>query len=208
MSIRIQTHCLLSAMILCGTALAQNTSGPPGQSSNPPMNTPGAGGATTPSTFPGDRPSASMDTDLHVNDKAFVKKAAEDSVTEVELGKLAQEKGSSDAVKEYGKRMVEDHTAAGRGIAGAAAKVDVEVPSELPRGSKKTREKLAKLSGPDFDRAYAKLMLNNQRDKVESFTQEARLGRDPDVREFAAKTLPTIQQHRKMAEELQASVKK
>ena len=195
-------------MILCGSALAQNTGGPPGQSTNPPMNTPGAGGATTPSTFPGDRPSASMDTDLHVNDKAFVKKAAEDSVTEVELGKLAQEKGSSEAVKEYGKRMVEDHTAAGREIAGPAAKVDVEIPSELPRGSKKTREKLAKLSGPDFDRAYAKQMLNDHRADEESFTQEAQLGRVPEVRDFAAKNLPTIQKHRKMAEQLEASVKK
>src|SRR3954447_4715883 len=141
MSIRLQTHCLLTAMILCGSALAQNPGGPPGQSSSPPTNTPGSGGATTPSTFPGDRPTASMDTDMHVSDKAFVKKAAEGSITEVELGKLAQEKGSSEAVKEYGKRMVEDHTAASRDIAGPAAKVDVEVPSELPRGSKKTREK-------------------------------------------------------------------
>ncbi len=86
--------------------------------------------------------------------------------------------------------------------------MNVEVPSELPRGGKKTREKLAKLSGPDFDRAYAKVMFNDHKEDVASFTQEAQSGQVPEVKTFAAKTLPTLQEHRKMAEDLEASVKK
>ena len=147
-------------------------------------------------------------TDRTFSDKVFVKKAAEGSLTEVELGKLAQEKGSSEAVKEFGKKMVDDHTKSSEAIAQVASKVSVEVPSELPKGGRKAKEKLAKLSGPEFDKAYAKLMLNDHREDVDSFTQAARYGTAPDVKEFAVKTLPTLQQHRKMAEELEASVKK
>jgi putative membrane protein len=161
------------------------------------------------STYPGNGPlDTAPATDNMISDKAFVKKAAEGNVTEVELGKLAQEKGSSEAVKEFGKRMVEDHTKTNGDISAVAAKVDVEVPAELPKGAKKTREKLAKLSGTDFDRAYAKLMLNDHKEDVESFTQEARLGKIPEVKDFAAKTIPTLQEHRKLAEELESSVKK
>ena len=142
------------------------------------------------------------------SDKEFVKKAAEEKLTEVELGKLAQEKGSSPAVKEFGKRIVEDHSKNDQSLASAASKVNVDVPTELPRGGKKAVEKLSKLSGPDFDRAYAKLMLNDQKSNVESFSEEARLGKIPEVKNFAEKTLPTLQEHRQMAEQLETSVKK
>ena len=103
---------------------------------------------------------------------------------------------------------MDDHSKTGQDLAAAAAKVNVEVPSELPRGGKKTRDKLARLSGPDFDRAYAKLMLSDQKDDMEFFTQEARLGKIPEVKDFAAKNLPAIQQRRKMAEDLEAGTKK
>jgi putative membrane protein len=159
-------------------------------------------------SYPAAGPMDTTGADSMFNDKVFVKKAAEDNVTQVELGKLAQEKGTSEAVKEFGKRMVEDHTKANQDIAPVAAEVKVDIPSELPRGAKKTREKLAKLSGADFDRAYAKLMLNDQKQDVESFTQEARLGKIPQVQSFAAKTLPTLQEHQKMAQELEANTKK
>jgi len=157
--------------------------------------------------YPGNAPLGS-EQETVISDKAFVKKAAGDAATEVELAKLAQEKGSSDAVKELGKRVVEDHTRTNQELAAAAAKVDVEMPAELPRGGKKAQEKLAKLSGPEFDRAYAKMILNDKKSNIDSFTQEARSGKVPEVREFAAKTLPTLQQHRKMAEQVEASVKK
>ncbi len=97
-------------VILCGAALAQNSrrhagpnhstagSFPAGTSGNPGMNS---------STYPSGGPMDSTQMEPRISDKAFVKKAAENDVTEVELGKLAQEKGSSEAVKEFGKRIVE-----------------------------------------------------------------------------------------------------
>jgi putative membrane protein len=206
MFVRSPISYFAAVVILCGAALAQPPAGAPGQTTSPPTGPPEVnrpnypGGAGPLGTDPGAAPVMS--------DKAFVKKAAEQTATEVELAKLAQEKGSSDGVKEFSKRVVEDQSKINPDLAAAASKVSVEVPSELPRGGKKAREKLAKLSGPDFDRAYAKLMLNDQKDNVQTFTQEARLGTVPEVREFAAKTLPTLQQHQKMAEVLESSVKK
>ena len=208
MSARSHITHLATVVVFCGATFAQQQppTGTPGQSTNPQPGTAGQPEMNRPA-YPGNAPLGS-EQETVVSDKAFVKKAAGDAATEIELGKLAQEKGSSEAVKEFGKRVVEDHTKTNQDLAAAAAKVDVEIPTELPRGGKKAQEKLAKLSGPDFDRAYAKMMLNDKKTNIDSFTQEARLGKVPEVREFAAKTLPTLQQHRKMAEQVEASVKK
>ncbi len=208
MSVRAQVPYFAAIVVSCGLVWAQNPGASPGQ---PP--TPSTGNPSTPSTnspgYPGASPMGTeTDSTPTFSDKAFVKKAVEQNATEVELSKLAQEKGSSDAVKEFGKRIVEDHTKIAPGLETAAAKVNVDVPTDLPRGGKKAKEKLAKLSGPEFDKAYAKLMLNDQKDSVESFTQEARLGKIPEVKDYAAKALPTIQEHRKMATDLESTVKK
>lgn len=204
--------CVLSyaaAALLCGAVLAQYPAGSPGAAApgaqspaTPPSGVPNGPGVIPEGPMPGSNP------EIVMSDKSFVKRAADQNATDVELAKLAEEKGSSDAVKEFGKRVVEDHQKDNPALATAAAKVNVDVPTELPHSAKKTRDKLAKLSGPDFDRAYAKLMLNEQKDNVQLFTQEAQVGQIPEVKGYAAKTLPTVEQHKKMAEELTASVKK
>jgi putative membrane protein len=207
MSVRSHMPYLSAFVLFCGVALAQN---PPGSApSNPQPGTPPTAGAN-PSAYP-DARTGSTDTmpgtdTMVMSDKAFIKKAAEDNITETQLGKLAQEKGSSEAVKQFGKRMVDDHTKASQQLSAVAPKMDVEVPTELAHGGKKTYDKLAKLSGPDFDRAYAKQMLNAHKEDVDAFQREAQLGKVPEVRTFAAKTLPVIQEHRKMAEEMQNGI--
>jgi putative membrane protein len=148
-----------------------------------------------------------LPTDPLASDKRFVKDAAEANAAAVELGKLAQEKGSSEAVKDFGKRMVEAHTQTDEELKQAAAKASIEVPTQAPRKIKKTEDKLAKLSGSDFDRAYAKIILTEHKDNVKAFEREAEAGRAPDVREFAAKTLPKLQEHRKSAEQLEVDTR-
>ncbi len=81
-------------------------------------------------------------------------------------------------------------------------------PPDLSKSGKKAKDKLAKLSGPEFDRAYTKMMLNNQKEDADSFSQEARLGKIPEVKDFANSALPTVETHRKMAQQLEASTKK
>jgi len=136
-------------------------------------------------------------------DRQFVKEAADGSAMEVELGKLAQEKGSSEAVKEFGKRMVQDHTKAGEDLKQAAAKANMPASLELSRKAKKAQEKLSKLSGPDFDRAYAKLMLSDHKDDVKAFERESKSGAAPAIKEFATRTLPTLQEYYQLALQLE-----
>lgn len=188
-------------LLIVGSVSGQVPQGQPSQQPQQQQPMPSTQGAS-----PDIRPSEST-IDPFSADKKFVKDAAEGSLTEVELGKLAQEKGSSEAVKEFGSRMVEDHGKASQELQQLATKTGLEVPSELPRKAKKAHEKLAKLSGPEFDKAYAKMMMNDHKGDAKSFDRQAKDGKIPEVKEFAAKNLPTIQEHKKLAEQLEASTK-
>src|SRR5262249_52260084 len=89
---------------------------------------------------------------------AFLVQAASGGIAEVELGRLAQQRGSSPDVKGFGERMIRDHTQANRELDALAAKKGVAVPEKLDRGHAALRDRLCKLSGGDFDRAYMKEM--------------------------------------------------
>jgi putative membrane protein len=138
-------------------------------------------------------------------DKDFLREAAQGSATEVALGRMAQEKGSSDAVKEFGKRMVDDHSKAAEELRQVAQMAKLDVRSDMPKKAKKAQDKLSKLSGGDFDRAYAKMMVSDHKEDIKAFEREAHSGAVPAVKDFAAKTLPTLQEHLKLAEQLETS---
>ena len=198
---------LFAAIVLAGSAWAQ----PPGGGG---MQPPAGGGSTQPppdtptgvprSNLPGNPGSVPQDQqmDPYTTDKDFVKNLAESSATEVQLGKLAQEKGSSDAVKELGKRMVDAHTQTGEQLKQAGAALKLQMPSEPPRKAKKAEDKLAKLSGPDFDRAYTKMAADEEKQAVKQYQREAKDGKVAGVKDFAAKNLPAEQDRQKRAEEL------
>jgi len=150
----------------------------------------------------GSVPQDQQQIDPYTTDKDFVRSVAESSATEVHLGKLAQEKASSDSVKELGKKMVEAHTHTGEQLKQAANALNIPAPTEPPKKAKKAEEKLAKLSGADFDRAYAKIAADEQKQAVKQFEREAKNGRVPGVKDFAAKNLPAEQERQKQAEEL------
>jgi putative membrane protein len=160
------------------------------------------GSERTPGVNPNDTPSIG---DPIAADKDFLREAAQGSAAEVALGKMAQEKGSSDAVKEFGKRMVDDHSKAADELRQAAQTAKLDVPSDMPKKAKKAQDKLSKLSGADFDRAYAKIMVSDHKDDIRAFEKEAHSGAVPAVKDFAAKTLPTLEEHLKLAEQLETS---
>jgi putative membrane protein len=188
---------LAVAIVLPGSAWAQT----PGQS-GPPTGIPtGAPQGNTPGN-PGAVPQDQQQIDPYITDKDFVRNVAESSATQVQLGKLAEDKASTDAVKELGKRMVEAHTQTSQQVKKAAAALNIQVPAEPPRKAKKAEDKLAKLSGTDFDRAYAKIAANEQKQAVKQFEREAKNGKLPDMKDFAAKNLSAEQERQKQAEEL------
>jgi putative membrane protein len=140
--------------------------------------------------------------DPYLTDKDFVRNAAEATATEIHLGKIAQEKGSSDAVKELGKQMVEAHTQTGQQLQQAATALKIALPAEPPKRAKKDEEKLAKLSGADFDRAYTKMAADEQKQAVREFEREAKDGKANSLKDYAAKSLPLEQERQKKAQEL------
>ncbi len=199
------------AALLAGSLCAQTPNGAPMPQGQPgsPQTSPGRyPDATNPGVAtPGTMPDQQQPMDQRASDKKFVKDAAEGAMTEVELGKLAQEKGSSDAVKDFGKRMVEDHSKANEELKQAAVKASIDVPNTAPKKAQKAKDKLSKLSGTEFDRAYAKMMLKDHKSDVKDFDNEAKNGSAPEVKDFAAKTLPKLQEHLKLAEQLNASTR-
>jgi putative membrane protein len=183
------------AFVLAGSGWAQMQ--PPGGAPQPPTGPP-AGNPPGISNDPGNAPQ----TDPYAGDKDFVKTIAESSATEAQLGKIAQEKASSDGVKEFGKQMVEAQSQTGQELQQAATALKIDLTSGPPRKAKKDEEKLAKLSGADFDHAYTKMAADEQKQAVKQFEREAKEGKSPALKEYAAKKLAAEQEREKQAEAL------
>ena len=135
-------------------------------------------------------------------DQIFVTDAAEGGMAEVELGKLATEKASSSEVKQFGQRMVADHSKANDQLKQTAASKGLTLPTQPSAKHKATQERLSKLSGDAFDKAYMAEMLKDHKKDVADFQKESTTGKDPDIRQFAAETLPTLREHLKQAESI------
>ncbi len=141
-------------------------------------------------------------TVLSAADKKFVREAAQGGLAEVELGKLATEKASNDEVKKFGQHMVDDHTKAGDELKEVASSKGIQIAQQLSAKDKLTKERLSKLSGEQFDKAYMADMVKDHTQDVADFERESRSGVNPDVKDFAAKTLPTLKDHLRQAREI------
>ena len=135
-------------------------------------------------------------------DRGFVKKAAEGGLAEVELGKLATEKASSDEVKKFGQRMVDDHSKANDQLKQVASKVGVTLPDKLNPKDQATKDRLSKLSGEQFDAAYMRDMVKDHTKDVAEFRHESQSAKNDDVKNFAAQTLPALQDHLQQAKNI------
>ncbi len=138
---------------------------------------------------------------LGPKDSQFVTKAAQGGLAEVKLGQLAQEKGSNQAVKDFGAQMVKDHTEANNELKSIASGKGVNVPDSLNAKDQALYDRLSKLSGAQFDRAYINAMVKDHIEDVAEFRKESQTGQDSDIKAFAAKTLPTLEHHLEMAQD-------
>jgi putative membrane protein len=142
------------------------------------------------------------------SDVKFMKKVAQDGKAEVELGRLAAERGASDSVKKFGERMATDHAKAGDELAKLAQDKGVSLPTDVDSKHKRLHDRLSKLSGADFDRDYMKAMASDHDADVKAFQREAKSAKDADLRAWAGKTLPTLEEHKQQAHDVYASVGK
>ena len=182
--------CVLAA------APAANTQGTAGS----PAPKPPAGG----SAHQGAHSAASA---LAAPDRTFVMEAARGGMAEVELGRLAVEKASNADVKQFGQRMVDDHGKANDELKAFASQKNVTLPTEPGAKHKAEHARMSKLSGAQFDRAYMAAMVADHDKDVAAFQRASKTARDADLKAWAGKTLPTLQEHQKMAKDINAKVR-
>ena len=188
----------LAGGLLCGCATSDNSNmsnANGGSNSNVMART-----APTPATTP------ARGVAPHHDDRAFVMEAGPGGLAEVELGRLAAQKGQSTDVKKFGQRMVTDHSKANAELKKLAASKGITLPAGMNTEQMAEHAKLAKLSGAEFDREYMALMVEDHDKDVAAFQDEAKDGSDPDIKSFAAKTLPTLQEHQRMSKEIKAKL--
>jgi putative membrane protein len=190
--------CAVLATFLAVPVLGQGMSREP----SPPPN---AGDMGSPGVMaPMDNSGASAE--LRGRDREFVIDAARGGMAEVELGKLAVAKATNPDVKSFGQRMIDDHSRANDQLRHVAMNKGVTLPSGLDRKTRAEFERLDRLSGEQFDRAYADLMVRDHVKDVADFEREAKHSGGPDVRQFASTTLPTLQEHLSLAKDVQSRV--
>ncbi len=139
-------------------------------------------------------------------DEKFVREAAEGNISEVKMGQLAEQKAQSEEVKKFAKRMIEDHSKATDELKQIAVRENINMPTNVNRKEADTYRSLEKLSGPAFDRAYARNMVTAHEKDITEFKQQASSGQKGAVKEFAQRTLPTLESHLQEAKQMMASV--
>ena len=140
------------------------------------------------------------------SDNEFVTKAAGGGLAEVQLGQLAAQKASNPDVKQFAQKMVDDHSRANDELKNVASQKNVTLPTDLPPEEQQLRDRLQNMSGQEFDRTYMRHMVQDHAKDVAEFQREATRGQDNDVKQFASKTLPVLQQHLKMARQVAGKV--
>ena len=128
-------------------------------------------------------------------DTAFAMKAAQGGVAEVQLGKLAAEKGGSPEVKAFGQQMVDDHSKANDQLKAVAEKENMTLPTTMNAKDQALYNKLQTMSGANFDKTYVKAMVKDHEEDIKEFKKEADHGKNEQIKNFASTTLPVLQGH-------------
>ena len=127
---------------------------------------------------------------------------------EVAAGKLAAQRGLDPAVKAFGQKMVDEHSAANDSLKSLAGSKQLVLPDSVSEDQHTALGKLEGLNGTEFDKAYAKMMVKDHVDDISAFEKEASKGKDPDVKAFAEQTLPTLRHHLMLANRLSGAEQK
>jgi putative membrane protein len=183
-------------LVAAGVARAQSTSAPAATPS-----TPLTPGAAAPSTMaPASADTATAPADLSAADRKFIQKAAIGGLAEVQVAQLAEQKTQDPTVKAFAEKMIADHTPNNEQLVKLAESKGVTPPTELDSMHAKQMTKLQSLSGRNFDTTYLKGQEKDHAMMLKTFKAEAKSGHDPDLKQFAQSTIPTIEAHEHLAE--------
>jgi len=137
-------------------------------------------------------------------DKTFAEKAAQGGLAEVALGQLAAQNAASQQVKQFGQKMVTDHSQANQKLQQIAQSEHIQLPSALNSKDEALQRRLSGLKGSTFDAAYTQDMVKDHQQDIAEFRREAQSGQDPALKAFAQETLPVLEQHLQMAQTVSA----
>lgn len=135
-------------------------------------------------------------------DQAFVQKVLEDDVAQEQMGQLAQQKSSSDDVKEFGQKMAQIHEQLSDQLKPAAQKLGVNEPKEPSKKDKQEIAKMQTLTGADFDAEFIRAMTKTQQSDLKDFKDEAQGGQDPNLQQVAKMDEPVLNQHLQLLQQL------
>ena len=135
----------------------------------------------------------------------FVTTATQSDMLEIQSSKLALQKSDSAKTKTFAQKMIDDHTKTSTELKGLASsgKVKVNAPSTLDKAHEAKLDNLAKLAGKDFTKQYDEMQVSAHKEAVSLFERYAKDGDNPELKSFASKTLPHLQEHLKMAQDLE-----
>jgi len=137
---------------------------------------------------------------LNPQDKHFVLEAASGGMMEVQLGQTAEQKAASPDVKSFGHRMATDHGKANSELQQLAQNKSVTLPGELQAPHKEVVDQVSKQSGDAFDKTYMRDMVKDHAEDVAKFQKMSAQAQDPDLKRWVSKTLPTLEEHLRMAQ--------
>lgn len=145
-------------------------------------------------------------TSKQMSDQEFVVAAGKANMAEVELAQVAETRASSDQVKTFAKRMVDDHQKALDALKTIAKNEKITLATAIDPKDQAIKDRLDNLSGNAFDRAYMTAMIKDHRQDVAEFRAESTNARAADIKQYAASTLPTLEDHLRLAESTDKSI--
>lgn len=140
------------------------------------------------------------------DDSKFITHAASGGMMEVRLGKLAQERAASNAVKSFGRTMEADHSKANQQLKQIAENNHYDIPRKMLDEHQKKVDKLLTLSGKEFDEEYMDLMVKDHKEDIEAFEKAAKNATDAEIRNWAAQTVKVLKEHYEMARRVEEKV--
>ena len=143
---------------------------------------------------------AGNDATLSSGDRKFLRQAAQAGIAEVEAAKLAGQKAEDQAVKDFARRMQEDHAKAGDELDKLAQAKGVNLPHDVDRRHHRRMDELRAHTAAQFERDYMRAQVSDHRKVVRAFEHEAKGGHDADVKKFAQEKLPVLREHLRMAQ--------
>ncbi|HEV8283323.1 MAG TPA: DUF4142 domain-containing protein [Chitinophagaceae bacterium] len=138
---------------------------------------------------------------------SFMVKVADVGMTEVKLGGIAQDKSTNPRVKDFGAMMTKDHSKAGDELKSLASQKNVTLPSTIGEDHQKKIDDINKKTGKDFDKAYIDMMVDGHQSAVNDFERASKDTKDPDIKAWVDKTLPTLRMHLDSAKAIKKAIR-